>query len=137
MVDPDEIPVVTEQTDETDLFDEDLLARTAENHSLEGAELAEIATRHQAGVASLPGVENLAYEWRKQYEDPLVQRTERAYYMRVPDWVWNEFADALSLDDESLAALVELHREHLRSETAVDGGPPDGEAYVVLDRTVD
>lgn len=125
---------MTNTRDDSAPFDADVLAETAEAHDVGESELAAAVARHQESVAALPGVENLAYEWRKQYESALLERTEDAYYLAVPEWVWSEFGDALDLGDVMLHAIIEVHRRTVLASTAVESAPPDGQTYVVLDR---
>ena len=97
------------EADETQLFDPGDVETVAETFGVDADDLAAVVARHQQAVEDLPGVENIVYEWRKQYEDPLVERTETAYY---------------------------LHRRTVAGDCNVSAEPPDGVGYVALDRTV-
>lgn len=120
-----------------DQFDEAILASIAEEYDLDEESLWDVVRRHQESVAALPGIENLAYEWRKQYESPLVERTSTAYYFAVPEWVWDEFGEALAVHDVMLDALIEVHRRTAVARTDVAAEPSEKVTYVVLARTVD
>ena len=123
--------------EDTDQFDEEIIASTADEYELDEGSLGDVIRRHQESIAALPGIENLAYEWRKQYESPLVERTPAAYYFAVPEWVWGEFGDALDVGDEMLDALVEVHRQTVVDRTDVKSEPSEKVTYVVLDRSFD
>lgn len=126
--------IVTDSADDVGVFDADVIARAAETHDVDETTLGSVVERHQASVESLPGVENLAYEWRKQYESPLLERTPAAYYFAVPERVWREFGDALEIDGPLLDALRHVHRQTVTVETDVDSDPAASVTYVVLDR---
>lgn len=67
---------MTTSSDDLVLFDSVLLEAVADEKDLDVRELATLAGDHQANVERLPGVENLVYEWRKQYRSPLIDRTD-------------------------------------------------------------
>jgi hypothetical protein len=117
-------------------FDADVLAEAARSHDVSEAELSAAVARHQESVEALPGVENLAYEWRRQYESPLLERTPDAYYLAVPDRVWDEFGDALGLSDAMLDAVRDVHRRTVADRAGAPSDPPGRQTYVVLDRSV-
>lgn len=122
-------------TDEaTGSFDDAILVATAADHDVDRGELAELVGRHQSAAATLPGIEDLVYEWRKQYDDAVVERTPGWYYLCVPEWVWGEFADHLDAGERDLAALVEVHRRTVVARTGANTDPPDGRTYVAFDR---
>jgi len=127
---------VTTTGEDSDPFDADVLAVAARTHDVSGADLSVAVARHQESVEALPGVENLAYEWRRQYESPLLERTSDAYYLVVPDHVWAEFGDALGLSDAMLDAVRDVHRRTVEERTDAPSDPPGRQAYVVLDRSV-
>lgn len=132
---------MTEGTDGP-VFDEDVVSAVAAEYGVDRTELATLVRRHQAGVDALPGVENLAYEWRKQFEAPVLERTADAYYLAVPASVWNEFGDHLGVEGDELAALIGVHRRQTiqRIEASeLDGAEADASerSFVVLDRTTD
>lgn len=128
---------MTDSADGSHVFDDDVIAQAAETHGVDEAALGSVVERHQASVESLPGVENLAYEWRKQYESPLVERTVAAYYFAVPERVWREFGDALEVDGPMLDALRHVHRRTATVETGLDSAPEADVTLVVLDRNAE
>ncbi|ACV48402.1 MULTISPECIES: hypothetical protein [Halomicrobium] len=121
---------------DSDLFDTAAVERSASEFEVDPAALTQRLADHQAAVEELPGVENIVYEWRKQYEDPLIERTAGVYYLRVPSTVWDEFGDALGVGDAMLGAVVDVHRRTVSTASGVSSTPPDGVAYVALDRTL-
>lgn len=127
---------MTTTGDDSDLFEADVLASAAAARDVDEDDLASVVARHQERVEELPGVENLAYEWRKQYESPLIERTPGAYFLAVPAWVWDEFGESLDIRDATLDALTEVHRRTAVSRTDVTPQPSEQMTYVVLDRTV-
>jgi hypothetical protein len=60
-------------------------------------------------MRDLPGVEDLVYEWRTRYRDPLLARRPEAYYLMLPPDVWEEFDTVLEYDDPVLQALRAVH----------------------------
>ena len=123
------------ERDETRLFDQDDVRVAAEAFDVDRDLVTDVLARHQHAVENLPGVENIVYEWRKQYEDPLLARTETAYYLRVPRTVWDEFGDAIEIEGDTLSALIEVHRRTVAGECDVPAEPPSSVSYVALDRT--
>jgi len=78
----------------------------------------ELVARHQRALRDLDGatVDGLVYEYRTQFHaDPLVDRTETAYYLSVRSHVWAEMAAWLELDDAELARLRDAHAEQFRA----------------------
>ncbi|MFB6305070.1 MAG: hypothetical protein ABEH47_07880 [Haloferacaceae archaeon] len=85
--------------------------------------LRRLARRHQETVRENPGVDDIVYEWRRAYpHQPLVERTDAAYYLLVEPAAWREFGDALGLDGAARDALRALHA---RQFAAVLGEPDD------------
>lgn len=123
-------------TDETTLFESAHVETVASESGIDPDRLSEALSAHQTSVEELPGVEDIVYEWRKQYEDPLLSRTDDAYYLVVPRQVWDEFGNALDLDDEVLDAVVAVHHRTVSAACDVSPSPADGVAYVALDRTL-
>jgi hypothetical protein len=117
-------------------FDATIVRDVAAAHEREASWLDTQLARHQRSMASLPGIEDLVYEWRKQYGDVVLSRTPEQYVVTVPDWVWGEFADALCLETGGVEPLVEVHRRQVVMESHASGPQPVGESYLVLDRTV-
>jgi hypothetical protein len=124
--------------DELDAFDADLCADVAETHGVGPDRLRRLARTHQSSVRDLPGVEDIVYEWRSQFHwDPLLARTNEAYYLALPGHVWDEFAEALGVSDEERNALVALHGRQIRRDAAdvgVDTGRLDESDPLLLTR---
>jgi len=124
--------------DELAAFDEATLADAAADHGVTTERLTDIVRTHQSNVRELPGVEDIVYEWRNYFhQDPLVGRTEGAYYLALPDHVWAEFTDDLGLYETERAALLAAHDAQARaapSEAGVETGRLDGDAALVLTR---
>lgn len=103
-------------------FDDELVAETATDHDLAESKLADLARTHQARVRDLPGVDDIVYEWRNHFHlDPLLARTEDAYYLALPTHVWTEFGDDLGSDDAERAALLDLHDRQARRVASTVG----------------
>lgn len=117
------------------LFSRPVIEAVAERHGVGPDRLAEKLTAHQTAVEELPGVENIVYEWRKHYENPLIDQSESAYYLTVPRSVWDEFGDAIDVDADELAAIVDVHRRVVATRTDAPSEIPEDQAYVALDRT--
>jgi len=126
-------------SDELDAFTEEVIAAVAADHGVDLDRLTELVRRHQSNVRDLPGVDDIVYEWRNQFHlDPMLARTDDAYYLALPAHVWDEFADDLDVVDDERAALVAVHDQQARAdaETAgFDASRLDGDAAVVLTRT--
>jgi hypothetical protein len=123
-------------TERASLFDGSHAEAVARDHDVDAASLVETLGAHQESVERLPGVENIVYEWRKGYEDPLIARMESAYYLVVPRTVWTEFAAALDLEAQMRDAAIETHRRAVATACDVASSPPEGQAYLALDRTM-
>lgn len=95
--------------DPLDGFADDLLAAVAADHGVDEAGLRDAVSTHQTGMRDLPGVEDLVYEWRTRYRDPLLARRPEAYYLMLPPDVWEEFDTVLEYDDPVLQALRAVH----------------------------
>jgi hypothetical protein len=124
--------------DELDAFDADLFAAVGDDHGVDADRLRELARTHQSSVRDLPGVEDIVYEWRSQFHwDPLLARTTGAYYLALPDHVWDEFAEDVGATDVERAALVALHERQIRRdapEVGADTGRLDGSDGLLLTR---
>ena len=124
--------------DELAVFDGSIIADAAADHDLAVADLTALVRQHQSNVRDLPGVDDIVYEWRNYFHlDPMLARTEAAYYLAVPDHVWDEFADDLSLDEAERTALLAVHDRQARQDAdsaGFDAGRLDGDAAVVLCR---
>jgi hypothetical protein len=126
------------EREELAVFDDEVIAAVADDHGLDPDRLRSVAFTHQANVRALPGVEDIVYEWRNYFhQDPLVSRTEAAYYLALPEHVWEEFTDDLELDDRESQALLALHDRQAREsadEVGLDTARLDSDAAVVLTR---
>lgn len=119
------------------VFEDGLVTAVADDHDVPRDRLTSLLADHQSGVADLPGVENLVYEWRRQFDATVVDSTETAYYVAAPPWVWEEFAESLDATEAEAGALADVHARHVEDRVEGHGGAlPDGDqhAFVVLDR---
>lgn len=124
--------------DELAAFDQSVIDAVADDHGVSAERLTDLVATHQRNVRDLPGVEDIVYEWRNYFHlDPMVARTEAAYYLALPDHVWEEFVEDLALEDGERAALLALHDRQAREDAAtagVDTGRLDGDRALVLTR---
>lgn len=100
----------------------------AADFAVEPDRLATLVASHQELVAGSPGVENLVYEWRKQFGASVLARSTDAYYVAAPPWIWSDFADHLETSEEETAALAAVHARALESKL-------DGESDELGDAT--
>jgi hypothetical protein len=123
---------------ETDLlapFDLAVIRTTAQHNKIEEARLREALTTHQRTMRETPGVEDLVYEWRKQYDDPVLVRTPTMFVLAVPPTVWEEYAEYLDFGDETLAAVTAVHQEQtLRTESVDLSGMPEDHVAIIVSR---
>lgn len=123
---------------ETDLlapFDLAVIRTTAQHNKIEEARLREALTTHQRTMRETPGVENLVYEWRKQYDDPVLARTPTMFVLAVPPTVWEEYAEYLDFEDATLAAVTAVHQEQtLRAESVDLSGMPEDHVAIIVSR---
>ena len=119
-------------------FDEGVIESVAADHDMTVERLTDIVRTHQANVRDLPGVEDIVYEWRNYFhQDPLVGRSEGAYYLALPAHVWEEFTDDLDLGDDEADALLAVHDAQARAaptDAGVETTRLDGDAALVLTR---
>lgn len=88
--------------------------------------LRDLVRKQQEVVRSLPGVDDIVYEWRKAFAtDPLVECRPDAYYLSVPGHVWPEFASSLSASSEELNAVRAVHDRQFRAVLGDVGGDTD------------
>ncbi|MEF8814454.1 MAG: hypothetical protein V5A55_11635 [Halovenus sp.] len=112
-------------------FDPETIQAVAEDHDVDPERLETIARDHQNGVRSLPGVEDIVYEWRTQFhEDPLLSRSDRAYVLALRDHVWDEFVESLALSEAEVTALRALHERV--ADTLLDGDAATEGAMVLV-----
>lgn len=108
---------MSEDRDPLSGFDDAVVAAVARERDIDPTALRGLVRRHQETVRSLPGVDGLVYEWRNAFAtDPLLERRPEAYYLALPGRVWPEFASALDVDGEELAALRDVHERRVREE---------------------
>jgi len=124
--------------DELAVFDDDLVEAVAADHGVAPDRLATLARTHQTNVRALPGVDDIVYEWRNHFhQDPMLARTRAAYYLALPDHVWDEFVDDIGATDAERGALLALHDEQTRRDApdvGLDTGRLDRDRAVVLSR---
>lgn len=119
-------------------FDADVVAAVAEETGGSEASLWDALGRHQAYADSLSSVDDLVYEWRTQLPyDPLVARTDEAYYVALLPGVWNEFGEQMGLSGATITRLREVHDRQARRAAADRGDSTEayeGAAPMVLSR---
>jgi hypothetical protein len=113
-------------------FEDDILAAVADESGVDETALRESLRRHQRTARENPGVDDLVYEWRKYLPyDPLVDRTETAYYCALRVGVWDEYADYLGVD---LTAVMAVHDRQARRVAGERQDRYDGAEAMVLTR---
>lgn len=103
----------------------------ATERDVDAGRLAELVADHQALMRRLPGVENLLYEWRKQFDATVLERSDRWYVVDAPAWVWDEFASSLSATDAALDALAVVHAR-TAAELATESTPDLSDATPIV-----
>ena len=126
------------ERDALGVFDAGLVTEVAGDHDIDSDRLSTLARTHQSNVRDLPGVDDIVYEWRTQFhQDPLLARTNAAYYLALPDHVWDEFAEDIGASEAERAALVDLHGRQTRidaDEVGADTARLETSEPVVLTR---
>lgn len=123
-------------TDPFDPFDDDVIRAVADANDVAVEPLETAVADHQRTMRDSPGVEDLVYEWRRQYEDPVLFRDASVFIVAVPPTVWEEYGAYLDLEDDVLRALAAVHQEQtLRTDDVDLSGLPEGHATVVVGRT--
>lgn len=126
------------ERDALGVFDAGLVTDVAGDHDIDSDRLSTLARTHQSNVRNLPGVDDIVYEWRTQFhQDPLLARTSAAYYLALPDHVWDEFAEDIGASEAERAALVDLHGRQTRidaDEVGADTARLETSEPVVLTR---
>lgn len=119
-------------------FDRSVIDAVADEHGVSPARLTELVCTHQRNVRDLPGVEDIVYEWRSYFHrDPLVGRTKAAYYLALPDHVWDEFTEDIGVTGPERSALLAVHDRAAREaedEAGVEATRLDTDAALVLSR---
>ena len=124
-------------TDDTLLapFDDAVLRQVAAANDTELEPLESALASHQRTMRENPGVEDLVYEWRKQYDDPVLVRTPELFILALPPTVWEQYADYLEFEDETLAAVTAVHQEQtIRTETVEFSAIPEDHVALVVGR---
>ncbi len=124
-------------TEETLLapFDLAVIRTTAQRNDVEEGVLRDALASHQRAMRENPGVEDLVYEWRKQYDDPVLARTPERFVLALPPTVWEQYGDHLELDSDVFAALTAVHQEQTVRTAAVDfSAIPDGHTALIVAR---
>lgn len=99
-------------------FDLAVIRTTAQHNDVEEGVLRDALAAHQRTMRENPGVEDLVYEWRKQYDDPVLVRTPDVFVLALPPTVWEQYGDYLDFEDDVLPAVAAVHAEQtLRSDT--------------------
>jgi len=83
----------------------------------------DLVARHQEAVRALSdlSVDDLVYDYRTQFhQDPLVTRTETAYYLSVRGHVWAEFGEWMDVGHDELDRLKAIHAEQFRQHVGED-----------------
>jgi len=121
--------------DVLDPFDVAVIRTAARDNDIEEPALREALADHQRTMRENPGVEDLVYEWRKQYDDPVLSRTDEMFILAVPSTVWEEYGDYLEMERPLLQAVVAVNQEQtIRSEEVDPEGLADAETVIVVGR---
>ncbi|SFR43999.1 hypothetical protein [Halogeometricum limi] len=116
-------------------FDDGVIRRVARERELDEARLRDVLRAHQEGVRSLPGVDDIVYEWRRTLpRDPLLERRPDVYLLAVEDAVWEEFLDALDCPPGEGDALRAVHHEQAVEHLGGERVPTGGRSAFVLTR---
>jgi hypothetical protein len=120
-------------TDLLESFDDDVLRAVASENDVELDDLRDALADHQRTMRDTPGVEDLVYEWRKQYDDPVLARTDSVFVVSVPPTVWEQYGEYLDIETPMLRAVVAAHQEQtLQMErVSLEGMATDHTALVV------
>lgn len=121
---------------DTDLlspFDEEVIRGVASENGIDVAPLRETLADHQRTMRQNPGVEDLVYEWRRQYDDPVLARRESEYIVSVPPTVWEQYGDYLDIDRALLRSVTAAHQEQTlrKRDISLAGIPADHAALIV------
>jgi hypothetical protein len=91
-------------------FDDDVLSDVADDRGVATDRLRDLVVRHQERTREFPGLEELVYEWRSRLAyDPLVVRTDGAYYLALRGSVWADYGEQMGLTDDEVDLLREVH----------------------------
>lgn len=116
-------------------FDVAVIRTAARDNDVEESALREALADQQQTMRENPGVEDLVYEWRKQYDDPVLARTEDVFVLAVPPTIWEEYGDYLDIERSVLQAVVAVHQEQtIRSDEVSPEALADAETVIVVNR---
>lgn len=116
-------------------FDDEVIRAVASENGVDEEMLRDTLRDHQQTMRDTPGVEDLVYEWRKQFDDPMLGQTARTYFVAVRETVWDEYGSYLDLDDYLLAALAAVHQEQVLRTDDIDlTGMNKGSVPIVVAR---
>ena len=116
-------------------FDVAVIRTAAQDNDVEEPALREALADHQRTMRDNPGVEDLVYEWRKQYDDPVLARTADVFVVAVPAAVWEEYGDYLDLERAVLEAVAAVHQEQtIRRDDVGPEALADAETTIVVGR---
>ena len=116
-------------------FDLAVIRTTAQHNDIEEGALRDALADHQRTMRANPGVEDLVYEWRRQYDDPVLVRTPDVFVLALPPTVWEEYADYLEFEAETLGAVTAVHQEQtIRTDAVEFSSIPEGHLALVAGR---
>jgi hypothetical protein len=116
-------------------FDDEVIRAVASENDVEEELLRDALADHQQTMRDTPGVEDLVYEWRKQFDDPMLGQSEQTYFVAVRETVWDEYGSYLDLDDYLLSALAAVHQEQVLRTSELDlAGMKEGSVPIVVGR---
>ena len=113
-------------------FDLAVIRTTAQRNDVEEGVLRDALASHQRAMRENPGVEDLVYEWRNQYDDPVLVRTPELFILALPPTVWEQYGDHLDLEDGTLAAVTAVHAEQTVRNDAVSASELTSERMPLL-----
>lgn len=113
-------------------FDLAVIRTTAQRNDVEEGVLRDALAAHQRAMRENPGVEDLVYEWRKQYDDPVLVRAPELFILALPPTVWEQYGDHLDLEDGTLAAVTAAHAEQTIRNDAVTAADLTSERMPLL-----
>lgn len=110
-----------------DVFDAEIVSATAAENEVPVSALEEdldTVQRVVAGFGDL-SVDDIVYEWRtRHHRDPLVARTETAYYLDVREHVWDDVLARADVASHTAARVRAVHEAQFASDRDEDA--PEG-----------
>lgn len=113
-------------------FEDEVIRGVAGTNNVEEDQLRTALADHQRTMRTNPGVEDLVYEWRKRFDESVLNRTPETFFMAVRESVWEEYGDYLELDDYLLAAVVAVHQEQVLREDAISSDALDADSVAIV-----